>query len=99
MQVRPRWRSCKSYGRTGMRELPAKPARPVLQTACLRWGKEHRGSRSEEHTSELQSQFHLVCHLLLEKKNRLHADQVRQGIHFLLRGPERPDHQARLSAT
>src|SRR5438309_8143129 len=26
------------------------------------------GSRSEEHTSELQSQFHLVCRLLLEKK-------------------------------
>src|SRR5438309_7602929 len=28
--------------------------------------------RSEEHTSELQSQFHLVCRLLLEKKNRKH---------------------------
>src|SRR5689334_4072098 len=26
------------------------------------------GFRSEEHTSELQSQFHLVCRLLLEKK-------------------------------
>src|SRR5689334_23721414 len=29
-----------------------------------------RGSRSEEHTSELQSQFHLVCRLLLEKKKK-----------------------------
>src|SRR5689334_24221767 len=28
------------------------------------------GSRSEEHTSELQSQFHLVCRLLLEKKKK-----------------------------
>src|SRR5689334_24264494 len=28
-----------------------------------------RSQRSEEHTSELQSQFHLVCRLLLEKKN------------------------------
>src|SRR5689334_24878583 len=28
----------------------------------------HRNRRSEEHTSELQSQFHLVCRLLLEKK-------------------------------
>src|SRR5438309_5490945 len=28
-------------------------------------------SRSEEHTSELQSQFHLVCRLLLEKKNNI----------------------------
>src|SRR5438309_3948695 len=27
--------------------------------------------RSEEHTSELQSQFHLVCRLLLEKKNKI----------------------------
>src|SRR2546422_8000740 len=28
----------------------------------------HRGNRSEEHTSELQSRLHLVCRLLLEKK-------------------------------
>src|SRR3989449_7637619 len=27
-------------------------------------------TRSEEHTSELQSRLHLVCRLLLEKKNR-----------------------------
>src|SRR5689334_24194450 len=29
-----------------------------------------RWPRSEEHTSELQSQFHLVCRLLLEKKKK-----------------------------
>src|SRR5438309_3093806 len=28
-------------------------------------------NRSEEHTSELQSQFHLVCRLLLEKKKNI----------------------------
>src|SRR5690348_17472236 len=28
-------------------------------------------SRSEEHTSELQSPVHLVCRLLLEKKNHI----------------------------
>src|SRR2546422_8177134 len=28
-------------------------------------------TRSEEHTSELQSRLHLVCRLLLEKKNKL----------------------------
>src|SRR2546430_13292084 len=34
-----------------------------------------RSSRSEEHTSELQSQSNLVCRLLLEKKkNMLHTD-------------------------
>src|SRR2546430_12194153 len=36
------------------------------------------GNRSEEHTSELQSQSNLVCRLLLEKKN--HA-AVRDGHH------------------
>src|SRR5438309_7774512 len=30
-----------------------------------------RVHRSEEHTSELQSQFHLVCRLLLEKKKKI----------------------------
>src|SRR5579862_3374413 len=33
--------------------------------------------RSEEHTSELQSQFHLVCRLLLEKKKlRRNASRI-----------------------
>src|SRR5256886_6247444 len=31
-----------------------------------------RGQRSEEHTSELQSQSNLVCRLLLEKKKKKH---------------------------
>src|SRR5438270_6334530 len=30
--------------------------------------RDHRPARSEEHTSELQSQSNLVCRLLLEKK-------------------------------
>src|ERR1041385_9398275 len=35
-------------------------------------GQHHRrrAHRSEEHTSELQSRLHLVCRLLLEKKNK-----------------------------
>src|SRR2546430_13499204 len=47
------------------------------------------GSRSEEHTSELQSQSNLVCRLLLEKKktNNNHSTQ-----HDL-------DHPARLKRT
>src|SRR5687768_17805748 len=32
-----------------------------------------RQARSEEHTSELQSRLHLVCRLLLEKKNKTSA--------------------------
>src|SRR2546430_16328436 len=31
---------------------------------------EQNGARSEEHTSELQSQSNLVCRLLLEKKKK-----------------------------
>src|SRR6267143_1252772 len=39
--------------------------------------------RSEEHTSELQSQFHLVCRLLLEKKKttekRIPQQTIKRG--------------------
>src|SRR5258705_10206848 len=34
-------------------------------------------SRSEEHTSELQSLRHLVCRLLLEKKKKIQLNLVR----------------------
>src|SRR5438309_5508253 len=46
------------------RTTQTEPPAPVLQepAAVL--------LRSEEHTSELQSQFHLVCRLLLEKKKK-----------------------------
>src|SRR5207249_5147917 len=36
-----------------------------------------QGSRSEEHTSELQSRFDLVCRLLLEKKK--HGELARRA--------------------
>src|SRR5689334_23985971 len=48
-------------------ELAAKPGLTVV-SGLAGVGKTER---SEEHTSELQSQFHLVCRLLLEKKNKL----------------------------
>src|SRR2546427_5570744 len=35
--------------------------------------KDARAVRSEEHTSELQSQSNLVCRLLLEKKKQHHS--------------------------
>src|SRR2546429_1046984 len=38
-----------------------------------------RPFRSEEHTSELQSRLHLVCRLLLEKKNRGPHRLVQRG--------------------
>src|SRR5687768_18549831 len=38
------------------------------------------GSRSEEHTSELQSRLHLVCRLLLEKKKKRTSHSQKQDI-------------------
>src|SRR5256886_8087625 len=46
------------------RILSRLPERVMLGCAC---------SRSEEHTSELQSQSNLVCRLLLEKKKKQHT--------------------------
>src|SRR6267143_5675959 len=57
----------------------ARPARPIQITVPHDANAVHPdavnadrvgGQRSEEHTSELQSQFHLVCRLLLEKKKK-----------------------------
>src|SRR2546430_8789451 len=45
---------------------PASPGTPPAGNP----GATPRGTRSEEHTSELQSQSNLVCRLLLEKKNK-----------------------------
>src|SRR5438270_9565917 len=43
--------------------------RPQQSRTCRRQVRDCCG-RSEEHTSELQSQSNLVCRLLLEKKNK-----------------------------
>src|SRR2546429_7005501 len=61
----------------------ALPISPQRDRPCDR--RRHRGTherdpgrldrRSEEHTSELQSRLHLVCRLLLEKKNQAPAAQ------------------------
>src|SRR2546427_8148777 len=48
-------------------------ARRISSTASLsslRLGHSRTEARSEEHTSELQSQSNLVCRLLLEKKKK-----------------------------
>src|SRR2546430_10047107 len=56
----------------------ALPISPINRPGPPRWPLESGASpireasrdRSEEHTSELQSQSNLVCRLLLEKKNK-----------------------------
>src|SRR2546427_8339472 len=45
------------------------PSPPARRPARAR-GAHHGDGRSEEHTSELQSQSNLVCRLLLEKKKK-----------------------------
>src|SRR2546430_15777885 len=48
-------------------------SRSTALSACRRSARRESGScwsRSEEHTSELQSQSNLVCRLLLEKKKK-----------------------------
>src|SRR5438067_10784233 len=45
-----------------------------------------KASRSEEHTSELQSRFDLVCRLLLEKKKKRHK-LIRHKIHTTIAKP------------
>src|SRR5438309_6669465 len=60
--------SAPAPGSTGQLRLTSNPS------SRSRMPRPRRAMRSEEHTSELQSQFHLVCRLLLEKKNE---DQMR----------------------
>src|SRR5690625_5973194 len=52
---------------TVLKLLPAEAVPPVER--YRQRSTEPSSSRSEEHTSELQSRGHLVCRLLLEKKN------------------------------
>src|SRR5690348_17375478 len=43
---------------------------------CARMNRSRLRSRSEEHTSELQSPVHIVCRLLLEKKKREEGERL-----------------------
>src|SRR6266702_8761567 len=56
------------------------------------WGPGTRTSRSEEHTSELQSRGHLVCRLLLEKKKTNQKTRIprrRKTTHEIAHGHRR----------
>src|SRR5258708_23650896 len=54
----------------GGRIRQAGPLRGLRRHLPPAGGQLRRQSRSEEHTSELQSPDHLVCRLLLEKKKK-----------------------------
>src|SRR2546427_8913240 len=58
------------------RRLPARSGCAKRGTTCVLPLLELDGAaspRSEEHTSELQSQSNLVCRLLLEKKKKIYS--------------------------
>src|SRR2546428_4963408 len=59
----------------------AKMRHDVADIACAR---DHREQlvRSEEHTSELQSRSDLVCRLLLEKKKKNKANNMKQNTQY-----------------
>src|SRR5687768_18037532 len=55
----------------GVHVLSDHPGRAVSLPGRVRFLDFGPSLRSEEHTSELQSRLHLVCRLLLEKKNEV----------------------------
>src|SRR2546427_2957422 len=71
---------------TGVHRHPPEPTRKILVgTHLIDPSKELQknilSERSEEHTSELQSQSNLECRLLLEKKqNHVRREQAAAGI-------------------
>src|SRR5258708_24789796 len=54
--------------------LPSWESRTMSSFVGWQGARQDRARRSEEHTSELQSPDHLVCRLLLEKKNQVRAE-------------------------
>src|SRR2546430_11348288 len=79
------WRWAPGRGRAPLRATPAPPKQFSTHEKDRRpsWGRPDptrpgplsRFPRSEEHTSELQSQSNLVCRLLLEKKKKTQYEQ------------------------
>src|SRR5258708_28448110 len=62
------------------------PGATMRQNSSTKWFWPVNNQRSEEHTSELQSPDHLVCRLLLEKKN------AKPHLHPRTHRTFRPDH-------
>src|SRR2546430_4742842 len=84
---------------TASRPIPGQANTVSIKTAPVK-------RRSEEHTSELQSQSNLVCRLLLEKKKKhaeylaphLNIDQRRCRVHWLQQQNEVPPLRVSLPA-
>src|SRR2546422_5386782 len=72
---RERGRVARAVRRDGVLSVVAVPGArhatlDVIREHVTQLEPDGRATRSEEHTSELQSRLHLVCRLLLEKKKK-----------------------------
>src|SRR5699024_11668753 len=58
--------------KTALAKSGCRPSSCGISIPAVLWRWQKNGKqRSEEHTSELQSRFDLVCRLLLEKKKKI----------------------------
>src|SRR5207249_5455497 len=76
-------RTCKNLGCVSGLSMNWRPRSEIYTPNCARSFSSPRMicRRSEEHTSELQSRFDLVCRLLLEKKkNRNNRNKILEVI-------------------
>src|SRR5689334_24308210 len=77
------------------RPIGSEPTGDVVRAVAAVTSLPLVAGRSEEHTSELQSQFHLVCRLLLEKKKksqlapRMPKNKVARRVRIISRIPPR----------
>src|SRR2546430_8964643 len=76
---------------TLFRSRSSRPSQPPARTTRPPWSWRIFSARSEEHTSELQSQSNLVCRLLLEKKKNK-GQHASPHLQRPLRIPRSPDH-------
>src|SRR2546430_11906363 len=67
-----RW-CARRRARSAKRKLPCCGSIRTRMAERRWWDGTRTTIRSEEHTSELQSQSNLVCRLLLEKKHQAHS--------------------------
>src|SRR2546430_4241147 len=76
--LRPSRAGSQGEKRANVFERYTEKARRVIFFAryeASQYGSPYIETRSEEHTSELQSQSNLVCRLLLEKKKKIYIQQ------------------------
>src|SRR5688572_15334471 len=64
---------CSNAGTTGCRGVLGPVPQPLSMSPLISTDADRLIYRSEEHTSELQSQSNLVCRLLLEKKKHIRS--------------------------